>query len=444
MKNPSFFQVGVIGVFIFFILIAVLIFSGILPGFRNDSSSGGTVSMWGSIPSAVFKAALQNEPALSNANITVTYTEIPASSFETTLIDALARSGGPDLIIMPHTLIYRHADKVRLTSNESLSARDYADSFIEEGKLFQRANGAIAFPLYVDPLVMYVNRDIYSTAGYPRTPEFWDQFFSAGSGRSVLSTLTAIDSRGMIEKSAIALGDFSNVNHAKDIISLFLLQAGSAIVAPNATADAGYVSDLTSNENEKTTLPAVLAVNFFTQFADRGRTTYTWSGSLQKSKDAFTSGMLASYIGLASELPELKAKNPHLNFDMTLIPQRTEGTALTFGNIYGVAVLARAQNPNVALRAAGIITGKNFSGALAKTLSVASARRDALDTQSSDPLRTVIDRSALIARGWLDPNPVATETVFGTMVQSTIVGRSETTSAVNRAHQELNILLNKK
>src|SRR3990167_5814048 len=87
MKNLSFFQVGVIGVFIFLILIAALIFSG----FRPDSSSGGTVSMWGSIPSAVFKAALQNEKALSNANLVVNYTEIAPASFEARLVDALAR-----------------------------------------------------------------------------------------------------------------------------------------------------------------------------------------------------------------------------------------------------------------------------------------------------------------------------------------------------------------
>ena len=442
MKNLSFFQVGVIGVFIFLILIAALIFSGILPGFRPDSSSGGTVSMWGSIPSAVFKAALQNEKALSNANLVVNYTEIAPASFEARLVDALARGEGPDLIVMPHTLIYRHADKVQVLPNESLSARDYADTFVEEGDLFRIAAGSIALPLYVDPLVMYVTRDSYSAAGYPRTPELWEQFFSAGSGSSVLSTLTAIDARGTIEKSAIALGDFSTVSHAKDIMSLLLLQSGNAIVAQRATADGEYVSIL--GESGKPAGATALSVNFFTQFADRGKTTYTWSGALPKSKDAFSSGVLASYLGFASELPELKQKNPHLNFDMTLVPQRAVGPTLTFGNLYGVAVLARSRSQHAAFNAAGIITGKNFSGALAKTLSVASARRDALDTRSTDPLRSVIDRSALIARGWLDPNPAATETIFGTMVQSTIVGRAETTSAVSRAHQELTILLNRR
>src|SRR3989344_4267306 len=441
MKNLSFFQVGVIGVFIFLILIAALIFSGILPGFRPDSSSGGTVSMWGSIPSAVFKAALQNEKALSNATLVVNYTEIAPASFEARLVDALARGEGPDLIVMPHTLIYRHADKVQVLPNESLSARDYADTFVEEGDLFRIAAGSIALPLYVDPLVMYVNRDSYSAAGYPRTPELWEQFFSAGSGSSVLSTLTAIDARGTIEKSAIALGDFSTVSHAKDIMSL-LLQSGNVIVAQRATADGGYVSIL--GESGKPAGATALAVNFFTQFADRGKTTYTWSSALPKSKDAFSSGMLASYLGFASELSELKQKNPHLNFDMTLAPQRAVGPTLTFGNLYGVAVLARSRSQQAAFNAAGIITGKNFSGALAKTLGGAAARRDALDTRSTDPLRSVIDRSALIARGWLDPNPAATETIFGTMVQSTIVGRAETTSAVSRAHQELTILLNRR
>ncbi len=439
MKDISFFQVGVIGVFIFFIILAVLIFSGVIPGFGYGRAGGGTVTIWGSIPKDIFTAAITDTKVFSDHKITVSYTAIPSATFESQLVSALARGEGPDIIILPHTLVYQHADKITPISYETVSAREYQDTFVGEGSLFQVGKGILALPLYVDPVVMYVNNDSLTNAGYAKVPTLWSQFVDASSGRSVVQALTTVNAQGVIEKSALALGDFSNVDHAKDILSLLLLQAGSSVISIQE-GTTRYMSDLGNNNNQSIS-PATSALNFFTQFASRGRTTYTWSGTLPRSKNAFSSGMLAVYFGLASELPELREKNPHLNFDMALVPQRETGKSLTYGNLYGVAILRRSANPTLALVTTQLLTAKEFSSSIAKSLSVASARRDVLATNSSDALRAVIDQSALISRGWLDPNPKETETIFGTMVQSTVVGSMESGSAVSRAHQELSLLL---
>lgn len=439
MKDISFFQVGVIGVFIFFIIFAVLIFSGVIPGFGSHRAGGGTVVVWGSIPEATFNTALNNTDVLKGGKVEIKYVAVPSVSFETKLVSALARGEGPDVIILPHTLVYQHADKITPIPYKAVSAREYQDTFVSEGTLFQTSGGILALPLYVDPVVMYVNNDSLTSAGYAKIPTLWSQFVDASSGRSVVQALTTTNAQGVIEKSAIALGDFSNVDHAKDILSLLFLQAGSSIVG--VREGAGYMSDLGSDSDQSVS-PAVSALNFFTQFASRGKTSYAWSGTLPKSKNAFSSGMLAVYLGLASELPELREKNPHLNFDMALVPQRGAGKSLTYGNLYGAAILRRTTNPTLALVAVQILTAKEFSTEIASVLSVASARRDVLATNSADALRAVIDQSALISRGWLDPNPRETETIFGTMVQSTVVGSTESSSAVSRAHQELSTLLN--
>lgn len=395
--------------------------------------------VWGSIPEATFNTALNNTDVLKGGKVEIKYVAVPSVSFETKLVSALARGEGPDVIILPHTLVYQHADKITPIPYKAVSAREYQDTFVSEGTLFQTSGGILALPLYVDPVVMYVNNDSLTSAGYAKIPTLWSQFVDASSGRSVVQALTTTNAQGVIEKSAIALGDFSNVDHAKDILSLLFLQAGSSIVG--VREGAGYMSDLGSDSDQSVS-PAVSALNFFTQFASRGKTSYAWSGTLPKSKNAFSSGMLAVYLGLASELPELREKNPHLNFDMALVPQRGAGKSLTYGNLYGAAILRRTTNPTLALVAVQILTAKEFSTEIASVLSVASARRDVLATNSADALRAVIDQSALISRGWLDPNPRETETIFGTMVQSTVVGNTESSSAVSRAHQELSTLLN--
>lgn len=439
MKDISFFQIGVIGVFIFFIIFAVLIFSGVIPWLSSSNAGGGTVTVWGSVPKDTFMTAVTGTKAFSSNKITISYTAIPSATFESQLVSALARGEGPDIIILPHTLVYQHADKITPISYETVSAREYQDTFVSEGNLFQVGNGILALPLYVDPVVMYVNNDSLTSAGYAKVPTLWSQFVDASSGRSVVQALTTVSAQGVVEKSALALGDFSNVDHAKDILSLLLLQAGSSIVTTQE-GSTKYISDLGSDSSQAIS-PAVSALNFFTQFASRGRTTYTWSGTLPRSKNAFSSGMLAVYLGLASELPELREKNPHLNFDMALVPQRGTGKSITYGNLYGVARLRRSANPTLALVTVQLLTAKEFSSTLAGSLSVASARRDVLATNSTDALRAIIDQSALISRGWLDPSPKETETIFGTMVQSTVVGSMESGSAVSRAHQELSLLL---
>ncbi len=42
---------------------------------------------------------------------------------------------------------------------------------------------------------------------------------------------------------------------------------------------------------------------------------------MSDSKNMFLAGDLALYFGFASELDDLKNKNPNLNFDVTLFPQ---------------------------------------------------------------------------------------------------------------------------
>ena len=47
------FQLTLVGIFIFLLVLGVLIFSGILPGFRAPQGGiGGTVTWWGTLPSA--------------------------------------------------------------------------------------------------------------------------------------------------------------------------------------------------------------------------------------------------------------------------------------------------------------------------------------------------------------------------------------------------------
>jgi ABC-type glycerol-3-phosphate transport system substrate-binding protein len=173
------------------------------------------------------------------------------------------------------------------------------------------------------------------------------------------------------------------------------------------------------------------------------KTTYTWNNAMPRSQAAFTAGSLATYFGYASELSDLRAKNPHLNLDVTVVPQRDALSSISYGRIYAVAVMKNSQKPTPAFSVGTLMARTENQKTLAKVLSMAPARRDLLSAGNPDPFPAVFYRSAIGVRSWSDPNPVETDKIFREMVVSVGTGRSQATDAVSRADAELGNLIKK-
>jgi len=86
-------------------------------------------------------------------------------------------------------------------------------------------------------------------------------------------------------------------------------------------------------------------MRFYTEFSKSNKDSYTWNRSLPPSRSMFEAGDLALYFGYASEYKAIKLKNPHLNFDVAMMPQvGPTATKLTFGRMYGVGVVSASKN----------------------------------------------------------------------------------------------------
>ena len=70
-------------------------------------------------------------------------------------------------------------------------------------------------------------------------------------------------------------------------------------------------------------------------------------------------------------------------------------------------------------------------------------RRDLLSEVQTDAVSSVFYDSAIISKGWLDPESPKTEAIFKNMVESVTSGRASLSEAVSTADAELNLLLNK-
>lgn len=427
------FRIILTAVFAIFIVVGIIMFSI----YRGGSGGGSTeqITVWGMIPQSTFSKYIESVNSSKNINIAVKYIEKEADSFDSEFIEALASGTGPDAILLPQDLILRHKDKIYPIPFNTLSERTFKDTFIEEAELFLSSKGALALPFSVDPLVMYWNRDIFTDVLLPKAPSYWDEFFS------LVNKITEVDGSLNVGRSAVSFGEFKNVANAKEILSLLMLQAGNPIVKIEKDRPVSVLKD----QMGFTTPPAEAALRFYTEFSNPSKKSYSWNRSLPLSTSYFLSGDLAVYFGFASELNDIKLKNPNLNFDVAVIPQRREAkTKTTFGRMQGFALIKSSKKLLPAFNTISALTSGGNISLWSKTSGLPPVRRDLLASGTADPVGSIFYTSAIISKGWLDPNREETKTVFQNMVESVVSGRLRLGEAVNRAHSEIQNLLSDK
>lgn len=422
------FQIILLIIFGIFIVASVAAFSLYRGGARKNVS----VTVWGDISSYDFNLLLNTPVFTQDQTLSVSYVEKSAETIETEFTEALARGAGPDLVIITNDKFWKERPKLTLISYGTISERDFKTTFIEEGELFLTPGGIYALPLSIDPLVLYYNRDLLSTAGQAQPMRYWDEIYAAASN------LSKRDAAGNLVLSVMALGEAKNISNAKDILSLLLLQAGTPI-----TSFVG--SELRSQISSNFSLPvspSVAALDFYTQFSNPTRAYYSWNRSLADAQTHFTSGDSAYYLGFASEFRVLKNKNPTLNFGVSLVPQsRVSGKTITFGRLRGVAISRGARNPGAALTLLTRLVSKEAALSLSKTMFLPPARRDLLSLRPTDAVLSVFYDAALQSKGWLDPSPLATGTIFREAIESITSGRARTVEAVDKASREVDALI---
>jgi ABC-type glycerol-3-phosphate transport system substrate-binding protein len=425
------FQIILLALFGFFILAAVLVFSLYKGG---NSSQQATVTVWGTLPANVVNGLTRSAP-FRNTETSIQYRELSPATLQAAFTEALAVGEGPDLIILPQDEVWAARAKLTAIPYASVSERSFADAFAEGGETFLSASGIYALPLATDPLVLYYNRDLLSTAGIAKPLAYWDEIYAQAA------KLTVRDAAGNITQTAIALGETRNIANFKDILSLLFLQAGSTITewAPSGTLR----SSLLANPGLPVS-PAESALDFYTQFANPSKPFYSWNRSLPEAQTAFASGDAAYYVGFASELASIKRKSPTLNFAVAPVPQsRVANRALTAGKIYGVALVRGSRNQEAALAAALQLVSAESVSELVKLIDLVPARRDLLASAPTDAFGPVFYQAGLQARGWLDPNPAETRAAFQEAVEGVTGGRLRLSQALAALSEKLDKLITK-
>lgn len=425
------FQLVVTGIFAALIIIGMGVFA--TKGGGGSGSSIGQVVIWGTLDQSAMSGALDALRQSDKSYAGVSYVYKDPATYQNQLVDAMAAGRGPDLFFVSPETISTLADKIRVIPYSTVSQQTYTSSYIDEARLFLASQGPAALPILIDPLVMYSNRDALSGAGVAEPPKYWDELLT------LAPQLTVVDSNAIVQKSAVALGGLSNISYAKEILATLVMQAGDPIVVPGGQSGQMVVFGQTPQGAGGN--PAVSALQFYTNFSNPSKTSYSWNRSLPEAGDAFVSGKLALYFGFASDYQGLLLRNPNLHVGVAMLPQiKTGGVRLTYGRLTGVAIARTATNPTGALAIAELLSGQAGVGTIATALKLPPVRLDvAQDTSANAPL-AVFDQSAIMARAWLDPNPAQTDDIFKSMIESVVTGASQPDKAVSDAAQALGIL----
>ena len=425
MKDMTPFQLVLLGIFAGGIVLGIAIFA-LSKGTTNQLYN---LVIWGTMPNAHFEAIYKNSALRSSKSIQLQYVKKDQATFDAEFVEALADGVGPDIVILRDDLVYKYRNKIYTIPFQSYSERSFKDQFIEGSEIFLTKEGIVALPLMVDPMVMYWNRDMFSNNLLAQPPQYWDEMYA------LVEKMTRRDNSANILQSTIALGEWTNITHAKEVLSMLLLQAGTPITS---RVEYGVVS-LLNNQLNYAAAPGQSAVNFYTQFANPTAPSYSWNRSLPSSANFFLSGNLAMYLGFASEIFGIQQKNPNLNFDVTYVPQIRDAEKKTvFSHFYAASIVKQSKQIGAAFTAMVAFVEPAPIQALESFTNLPPVRRDLLSAKPTDAYRFIFYNSALLSRSWIDPDPAKSSAIFRDMIEGVTSGRARLSEALSTADAELN------
>jgi ABC-type glycerol-3-phosphate transport system substrate-binding protein len=435
MEKKNFFNIILLVVFTLFGVVGIIMFAtaGSQSSGGDEFSITGSVVIWGTMPTDVMQDMIDSVGE-SYKKLAVSYEQKNPETFDDELLDALAAGEGPDLFELADDKILTQKNKIFPIPYESISLPGFANQYVDQAQLYLSPEGSLAFPFAIEPLVLYYNKNILTSSFILNPPEYWDEL------TEMTSSLASIGPNNRIDRSAIALGTPRNIPHAEEIVALMLLQTGNPLVGLNS-ANGKYIS--TFNQPGSDGIPAT-AVNYFNTFADPSKENYNWNAALPDALSSFLAEDTAFYIGYSTEFDTIRSRNPNLNFAIATVPQsRSARINRGYGKMRGWAISKTTRNIPGAYIVGLTFANPEFSLFAADKIGYASPVRANLSTPKDQPFDVVVQRSAIIAQSWLDPNPEASRKIISDLVLRSGTDINGAQTALTRTHASITSLLRK-
>lgn len=406
-------------------LVALIIVYFVLFGSGGDDnptttpgSRTTTLEIWG-----LFDDSDVFEPMISaykktHPTVNLIYRKYIWEDYESTLVNRIAAGQGPDIFIIHNSWMGKHQDKL------ASAPKNTRNPFVSTA--FNQTHEIFAFPLFIDNLALFYNKDLFAKAGFTDPPKNWEQFLEYSQA------LTKFSSSGAILQSGAAMGTNSRrINRATDILTLLFLQNGVPLFTKEGNV--GW------EDNDKLFDQAKNALRFYTDFANPSKKSYAWNEDQHYSMDAFIEGQSAMMFNYAYNIDTLRKKDPYLNFGTAAISIKTR--PITVGNYWGLAVSKRS--PSVA--AAWDFLTFFSSDEQYKTYIQATKRLPAKDellrSFAQDPLlKAFVDQVPFMVSPY-QPDEKKIQDILDEMIVTVNKGERTLDQALTRARERLSQLI---
>lgn len=310
------FLIG-IGVIILITFLIILL----LP--KGASEKPVTLQWWGLWEDSSTVQPLITDFKATHPTITIQYIKNDPDQYRERLLTRIQNGTGPDIFMYHNTWFSMLSDNLSPLSSDVITPDEFKTAYYPVVQQDLTKNGAIyGIPLGIDSLALFVNPSLLASAGV-QVPSTWDDFIKAAK------QLTVKDSNGKIKTAGAALGTYSNITHAPDIISLLFLQQGVQLHTIAAS---------TQNESD--------ALKFYTAFALGDNN--VWDATLDNSLLAFSKGNLAMYFGYSWDIFAIQKLNPQLQFRIYPVPN-LYGKKTTVASYWANGVSVKSPNQKAAM-----------------------------------------------------------------------------------------------
>lgn len=464
----SFQKIFMIGGFVFGVL-GIFVFS--ISQFNSsagDPNLTGTVTVWGTLPASKISEQLFDY-SQDAKTYSVRYVEIPSDKFTNRFIEAIANEQGPDLLLVPENISVPLREYLAKFPEGLITEKQFKEKYIRSTYKLYQPNGVFAFPVAIDPLVMFVNTDILTNAGFSKAPTTW-----ADVPLYVSRVLGFTKSDENSVQRAVALGALNNILYNREILLTMLMQLRNDVITWTINGELKrdpitqeetieyeekFESVLGLSSEDLKVKNDVLAEQvfvFFTSFVNPNiKEAYTWSKRAPLDRDLFSSGNLGLYFGLASDRDYLNSKNPHLKYEIALMPGPKGATAnfrnTNYAKIYSVSISGRTRNLVLAQKVMEDILAKEFSNKIVSDYGLAPARQDELYTfienAQTKEVEAVVEQKRVdqdiiykaAERGdiVMEPLPNLIKNIFEQIVEAFSGSRQTPSEIIRNADQEL-------
>lgn len=417
------------------ILFVVMVFTDTIGG---DDSEDEVVSeekvnlvMWGLWDESGIMNKYITQFQKQYPNVTISYRKQSSEAgYRDKLTRDMAVDRGPDIFSIHRSWVDAEKEIIQPMPAEVMSTREYKQRFLDPVESdFMKGSQIYGFPLYVDTLSLFYNRDAFNDAGILNPPKTWSEF------QDITTQLTRLDQDGQIVRSGAALGTADNVNRAHDIVSILMMQQGADMVTGDSVTN--------TNSSQNAGNAEVNGLNFYTDFADPLKQVYTWSEQQPNSITAFAQGEAMMMFGYSHHIDRVRRENPRLNFDVAQLPQiaPADKNVINYADYWGYTVSHRSSKPKIAYEFLKFLTEKENLHEYHQRTRLPTPRRDLIGRYRDNLEYGVFAKQLLTARTWDTPPDKDLERIFDKMINDVNSGRATPSQAISEAKKRANISL---